>query len=80
MEKTTSRETLLIFLIRYIWGDKKVKFRCDGNVACMGKGEIHIGFWWGNLTERRHLEDVGVDGWIILKFIFRNLDVRDGPN
>ena len=25
-------------------------------------GEVHTGFWWGNLRERNHLEDPGVDG------------------
>jgi hypothetical protein len=23
---------------------------------------VHAGFWWGNLSERDHLEDLGVDG------------------
>ena len=23
---------------------------------------MHTGFWWGNLTERDHLEDQGIDG------------------
>jgi hypothetical protein len=22
---------------------------------------VHTGFWWGDLSERDHLEDVGVD-------------------
>jgi len=22
------------------------------HVACMGKGEVHTGLWWGNLRER----------------------------
>jgi len=30
-------------------------------------GEIHTGFWWGDLRERAHLEDLGIDGGIILK-------------
>ena len=34
-------------------------------------GEAYTGFWWGNLRERDHLEDSGVDRKIILKLIFR---------
>jgi len=37
--------------------------------------EVHTGFWWGNLRERGHLEEPGVDGRIILRFIFRKWDV-----
>ena len=39
-----------------------------------GKGEVYTGFWWGNLTERDNSEDPGVDGRIILRFIFRMQD------
>jgi hypothetical protein len=28
-------------------------------------------FWWRNLRERDHLEDPGLDGKIILRWIFR---------
>jgi hypothetical protein len=44
------------------------KMRCVRNVARMG------GFWCGNLRERAHLEDPGVDGKIILKWIFEKYD------
>jgi hypothetical protein len=41
----------------------------------MGRGEARTGFWWGNLRERYHWDDTGVDGRIILKWIFRKWDV-----
>jgi hypothetical protein len=37
----------------------------------MGEGEVHTGFSWGDLREGDHLEDSGVDGMIILKWIFK---------
>jgi hypothetical protein len=36
--------------------------------------EVHTQFWWGNLRERDHLEDPGVCGRIILRWIFMKLD------
>jgi hypothetical protein len=33
--------------------------------------DVYTGFWKGNLRERDHLEDPGVDGRIILRWIFR---------
>jgi len=38
-------------------------------------GEVYTGFWWGNLRERDHLGDPGVDGRIIFRWIFRIWDV-----
>ena len=32
-----------------------------------GIQELRTGFWWGDVMEGDHLEDVGVDGTIILK-------------
>jgi hypothetical protein len=48
--------------------------RWAGHIACMGggRGEVHTGFWWGNLKKRDYLEDLGVEGRIILKWIFKN--------
>ena len=32
---------------------------------------MHTGFWWGNVREGDHLEDLDVDGRLILKWIFK---------
>jgi hypothetical protein len=34
-------------------------------------GEVFTGFGDGDMREREHLEDLGVDGMIILKWIFK---------
>ena len=38
------------------------------------KREVHREFLWGNLRERDHLEDLGVDERTILKWIFMKWD------
>jgi hypothetical protein len=40
-----------------------------------GTGEEHTGFWWGDPRERNNLCDLGVDGRIVLKWIFIKWDV-----
>ena len=47
------------------------RMRWAGHVARVGRGEAYAYFLWGNLREINHLEDVGVDGRIILRWIFR---------
>ena len=41
---------------------KSRRMRWAGHVARMGRREAYTGFWWGNLRERDHLEDPGVNG------------------
>ena len=53
--------------------------RWAGHVAFVwGRGEVHIGFCWGNLRERDHLGNPGVGGRIILRWILRKWDVGVG--
>jgi hypothetical protein len=40
-----------------------------------GRGEVRTVFWWGNLREGDHWGNRGVDGRIILGWIFRKWDV-----
>jgi hypothetical protein len=53
---------------------KSRRMRWVVHVAHMGKGDVYTGSW-GNLRERDHLEDPGIDGRIILRWIFRKWDV-----
>ena len=54
-----------------VWVIKSRRMRWAGHVARMGREEAYTGFWWGNLREGEHLGDPGVDGRIILRWIFR---------
>jgi hypothetical protein len=39
------------------------------------KGEVCTGFWWGSLRERDRWGDRGLDGRIMLGWIFKKWDV-----
>jgi hypothetical protein len=57
-----------IFLTKYHSGDQVDKNEMGG--ACSiygGRRELQEEFWSEDLRERKHLEDTGVDGRIILK-------------
>jgi hypothetical protein len=54
---------------------KSRRMRLAGHVAQMGKEDECTGVCWGNLRERDHWGDPGVDGRIILRWIFRKWDV-----
>jgi hypothetical protein len=48
--------------------------RWEEHAARMGRREVYISFWWENLRERDYLEDPGVGGKIILRWVFRMWD------
>jgi hypothetical protein len=60
--------------------DRAIKSRrmgWDGHVARTGERKDGYSVWgWENLREREHLRDPGVDGRIILRWIFWKLDVE----
>ena len=43
-------------------------------MALCGTGEVHTGFGLGDMMERDHLGDLGVDGRIMLNLTFKKLD------
>jgi len=54
---------------------KSRRMRWAGHVARMVEGRGCIEFWWTNLKDGDHLGGPGVDGKVILRWIFRNWDV-----
>jgi hypothetical protein len=50
--------------------------RWAGHVARMGEGEVCTVFWLGNLRERDKWGNPGVEGRIILRWIFRKWHVQ----
>ena len=48
-----------------------IKSRMMGEVCSAYGGQAYSGFRWGNLRERGHFVDPGIDGRIILRWIFR---------
>ena len=73
---TTSSSLTNLARLRCIWhyswhefvrqGDQ-IRKEMGGAGRTYGKrGEVHAGFWWGNLRERDHLEDPAVDGTILI--------------
>jgi hypothetical protein len=50
---------------------KSKRMRWAGYVARIGEESGCIGYWWGNRRDRAHWGGLGVDGWIILRWISR---------
>jgi hypothetical protein len=59
-------------------GDKIEKNEMGRACRSDRAGRGVTGFWWGNMRERDHWGDPGVDRRIILRWIFRKWDVGYG--
>ena len=68
--KWTINRNLTFLLLTKCYSFDQHKKNEMGGVSGTYGGE----FWRGNLRERDHLEDLGVDGWITLKWIFKKYD------
>jgi hypothetical protein len=60
----------LVHLGHVVWIESK-KNETGEAFETLGTREVYTGFCWGEIMEGDHLEDLGVDGWIILRWIFR---------
>jgi hypothetical protein len=56
-------------------GDKIEKNEMGGACSTYGGGKVCTEFWWGNPRERDRWGDSGVDGRIILGWIFKKWEV-----
>ena len=57
---------------------KSRRMRCAGHAALMGERRVYTGFWWGKLRERNRKEDPGIDGRIIIGWVFKKWVVGYG--
>jgi hypothetical protein len=63
-----------VLITKYYSGNQMEKNEMGGACGTYGGGEVHTGFWWGDLREGDHVGDPGVDGRIILRRIFGRWD------
>ena len=50
------------------------RMRWAGHVARMGRVKVYTGIWWGNLREREHLKDPGVEWEDNIKMDLRTVE------
>lgn len=48
-------------LAKYHSGDRIMNKMVEACGTYGANGQVHTGFWWGQLTERGHLEDPRID-------------------
>jgi hypothetical protein len=73
--RETPRQYVHIYIHIFFILCEYLVMRLAGYVAVWERVEVYTGCWWGNLRERNHLDDPGINGRIILRWIFRRWDV-----
>jgi hypothetical protein len=68
-ENYIMRSLMMVLLTKY-YSCYKIEMNWMGGAGSMYGERL----WWENLTERYHLEDPGVDGRLILRWIIRKWD------
>jgi len=61
-------------VLRRIFGPRRDEVTGEWRVG-MWRVWVRRGSWWGSRRERDHWGGLGVDGWIILRWISRRWDV-----
>ena len=56
---------------------KYKRIRGTVHMACLGEGVVNTEFWWGDSKEVDHLEDLRLDGKIILKWIVKKQNMEE---
>ena len=63
--------SFFLFLTKYWLGGQIKRMRKGGLVACLGGVEINACCWLGKLKERDLLQELKIEGTLILKWILR---------
>jgi len=63
-----------VLLTKYYSGDQIEQNEMGCAYNTYGTVEVYTGLWWGNLRERDHSEDPGIEGRTVLRWIFKKWD------
>jgi hypothetical protein len=65
-----------MFLTVLYSSDQTKKNHMVGSYGTYEGGRGHAGFWLGNLRQRQHFEHLGLEERVIIKRMFKKLDVK----